>query len=102
TADPASVTDATEQVAGSADGALDEEQPDQFLAEGGGRAQPEQHRVVDATSSVVVLDERAVSHDVVAVGVARRIHMADAHVPLTDLASATQDELVDDHRGGLT
>ncbi|MBG9885178.1 hypothetical protein ABE10_00965, partial [Bacillus toyonensis] len=62
----------------------------------------EQRRAVGALGSVVVLDVRPVPHDVVTVGVAGRVHVADAHVPLLDLAGAAEHELVDDHRGGLS
>ena len=94
--DAAAVSEAAEEVARPAECALDEHQADELLAERQRRAEAEQHGVVNVESPVIVLDVRAVAHDVVPIRVARRVHVADAHVPLLDLARAAQHELVDD------
>lgn len=59
--DLASVAQASEQVRGAPDRALDQEEPDELLAEGQGRAEAEQHGVVDPEAAVIALDDRPVA-----------------------------------------
>lgn len=79
---------------------VDRSQANEFLAEGRGVAQAEQHGVVVAVDLHVTGQKASVAHDVVAVGVARGVELALAgDVPVGDGAGALEHH-VGYHGGG--
>ena len=74
-------------------------QTNEFLAEGRGIAQAEQHGVVVTVDLHIASEEASVAHDVVAVGVARGVELSFAgDIPVRDGAGALEHH-VGDHGG---
>lgn len=79
---------------------VDRGQANEFLAEGRGIAQTEQHGVVVTVDLHVAGQKAAIAHDVVAVGVARGVELAFARdIPVRDGTGSLENH-VGDHGGG--
>lgn len=73
---------------------IDRSQANEFLAEGRGIAQAEQHGVVVTVDLHIASEEASVAHDVVAVGVARRVELALAgDIPVRDGAGSLENHV---------